>query len=532
MERKIDQIKKLRPHYARLSDEQIAELWKESYYPDRPLEEVAQALGVQIAAPVAPEQESRSVGRVAGDLGLGLASGAISGVKMISDVFGADNAVSEGLGEANQYVQQFLSAQAKADQQEQARILQEAEGKGVLEQVKAGVKAFATAPAQTVAQGLGSAAPTLAAAFIPGVGPMAAAARVGAGVTLGTAQGVGAAKGAIYEEVKRKALERGDDELAAESLAAAAQAYDGPNAAQIALSGGLGALAAVTGAEGAVRALRGGATATQATRSLAARVGLGAVTEAIPEAAQGGQEKFATNTALNNAGFDQVDPWSGVAANATLEGLAAAPIGGAFAVPAPRLPDAGPLSRGVNAGLDAVEKSSGNVAARSDAAPAEPAIAAPGLTEDQYNRGMDAVMAQGEEDAKAMKLAGMRDNSPPRTVSPAADGLAGFAPEVTADVGEVDALADRIMVTRQSLADEATRELIRSNMGDEALREAMYYVQQADMAKDIPDITRERMLGVAEEIVSRARLTPMESRTGGGTVNFAPTTEGLSLIHI
>ena len=498
----IKQIKQARPEWSKFSDSQLVEAVHQVDYPDLTREQVAQGLGVKLEAPKAPEAEPRGMARAAADLGLGVTSGAITGVKMVADAFGADNAVSAGLGEANEFVQQFLSAQAKSDQQEQARILKEAEGKGVLEQVKAGVKAFAVAPGQTIAQGLGSAAPTIATAFIPGVGQAATIARIGAGVGLGATQGAGAAKGAIYDEVKRKALERGDSPDAAELLASQAQAYDGPNAAQIALSGGLGALAAVTGAEGSVRALRSGAAASQATRGMPARIGVGALTEAIPEAAQGAQEKYATNTASNNAGFTPVDPWSGVAANATLEGLAAAPIGGAFAVP-----NNGPLSRGANLALD-----------RMDAEAAQAGQPAPGLSEGQYNQAMGGIMAQGDADMKALKQAGFMDKGPSAYANAAgapAMGAPGVDPLAQSEQ-PFDALADRIMTTRETLADEGNRQAIREKFGDQALQEALYYLNQADRPGQIPDQTRDNMLAMAEEIVSRSRLTPMEQPGGLG----------------
>lgn len=509
----IKQIKQARPEWSKFSDSQLVEAVHQVDYPDLTREQVAQGLGVKLEAPKAPEAEPRGMARAAADLGLGVTSGAITGVKMVADAFGADNAVSAGLGEANEFVQQFLSAQAKSDQQEQARILKEAEGKGVLEQVKAGVKAFAVAPGQTIAQGLGSAAPTIATAFIPGVGQAATIARIGAGVGLGATQGAGAAKGAIYDEVKRKALERGDSPDAAELLASQAQAYDGPNAAQIALSGGLGALAAVTGAEGSVRALRGGANAAQATRSMPARIGVGALTEAIPEAAQGGQEKFATNTALNNAGFEPVDPWAGVAANATLEGLAAAPIGGAFAA----LPNNGPLSRGANIAVDQKNQEI--------AAVAQPGQPAPGLSEGQYNQAMDGIMAQGDADMKALKQAGFMDKGPSAYANAAgaqAMGSPGVDPLAQSEQ-PFDALADRIMATRETLADEGNRQAIRQKFGQSALDEVLYYLNQADKPGQIPDQTRDNMLAMAEEIVSRSRLTPVQQPADlGADAHSAP----------
>ena len=281
-----------------------------------------------------PEAEPRGIIRAVGDTALQFGKGAVSGVRMLSDTFGADNAVSGKLRNATEALDGLLSAAAQQDQRRVAEIMQEAEGKGWGEQIVIGLRAAGVAPGALLAQGLGTAAPTIAASLIPGVGQAGLIGRVGLSAGMGAAQGAGATKGAVYETTRAELINAGATEEEAEARAAAAQEYAGPNAGQIALGAGLGALAGSTGIERAAAALRSGVT--KAPAGILGRVGAGAVTEAVPEFAQGGQEKFATNTALANEGFD-VDPMSGVVASATMEGLAGAGLGAGFAIPKPRV---------------------------------------------------------------------------------------------------------------------------------------------------------------------------------------------------
>ena len=161
------------------------------------------------AKPVEPAAEDvpqdGMMRRYLGDTAASVGRGAVMGVRMLADTAGADNAVSGGLRSVEDFIGGLQSASAKKDQQEIARILKDAEGKGVLDQVMAGLKAFGVAPLQTMAQAAGTSLPTIGAALIPGVGPAAVAARFAAPLALGAAQGVGTVKASIYDEVKRAA---------------------------------------------------------------------------------------------------------------------------------------------------------------------------------------------------------------------------------------------------------------------------------------------------------------------------------------
>lgn len=272
--------------------------------------------------------------RKLGDLGLGFASGAVGATKALADVAGADNKASRVLGEINTGINDYLSPAAKADQQEQGRLMADAKAKGFnLDGIVAGAKAFAVAPAQAIAQGLGSVVPIIAGtALTGGVLPTAAA---GAGI--GVAMGAGTAKGAIFDEVKKRAIAKGSNEADATAEADAAQSYGGANTDQIALGGALGAADALTGVSaGATRMARNalGKPVAQAVTNAAEagvmkRAGMGMLKEMPLEAAQGGQEQVAANVAAQRAGYE-AGTFDNVASNATLEALASAGPGAAF----------------------------------------------------------------------------------------------------------------------------------------------------------------------------------------------------------
>ncbi len=280
------------------------------------------------------DAQSPGLLRSAGDSAIALGSGITQGVKMLTDVVGADNAASRVLGKATDALTDLSSPYAKAKKQERAEKIKAAEDSGsTWEEVKAYAGSFADAPLDTTLNALGTSAPTLAAGLLTGGGAVPAIAARAAQVGLGAAQGVGGIKGQIHESVKQKHLDAGATEAEAAKRADAAQAYAGPNAASIALGGALGAAAGGTGAESAVRRLAGQRLAAEAAEKVApgvVRSAVGGVAKEAPmEMLQGGQERHASNTALQGEGFN-VPTWQGVAGQAALEGLASAPMGGGF----------------------------------------------------------------------------------------------------------------------------------------------------------------------------------------------------------
>ncbi len=287
------------------------------------------------------------------DKALAFGSGAVGATKALADVAGAGNPVSNVLDRVDKGAQALMSEQAQDDSRQQQTIMDAANGQGVWEGVKAGARAFGVAPVQTAVQGLGSIVPTVAAGLATGGASVPASIAAMAGI--GAAQGAGSIKGSIYDDVKRRQIEAVMSPQDAEAAAVKAQEFSGPNSGSIALGAGLGAVDAATGvSKAATSVIRGLARQTTisegSTRGIVGRTALGVAGEVPLEAAQGGQQQYATNIAAGREGF-KVDPMEGVAAQATMEGLASAGPGGVFGAlnkaPAPVIPakPAGPIER-------------------------------------------------------------------------------------------------------------------------------------------------------------------------------------------
>ncbi|MEJ8296125.1 PLxRFG domain-containing protein [Delftia tsuruhatensis] len=263
-----------------------------------------------------------STGRKLADIATAFAGGAVGATKAIADAGGAGNAVSQQLGSAQDTVQSWLSPRRQAEKAARAQTIREAEQSGsVLREVSAQLGGIAEAPVSTVAEAAGSVVPIVASMFTP-VG-RSAAARTALGAGLGAAQGAGTVKGSIHEAVEQQQREQGATPEAARQAADRAQAYAGPNADNIALGAGLGLATGTTGVERLVS----GALAGRATnQALLRRAATGAVTEGLPEAVQGGQERFASNVAQQRVG-GEVPTWQGVAGQAVAEGVAGGLLG-------------------------------------------------------------------------------------------------------------------------------------------------------------------------------------------------------------
>lgn len=297
------------------------------------------------APPAAPLPDADSgFFRQALDVPTQLAKGAVTGTRFLTDVFGADNPVSQTLSGVEDELDSLLSAQSKRDQQEVARIMQQAEDKGVGEQVKAALQALSVAPVDLISNAFGTSAPVILGGLLGTVvGAPAAVTATG----LGVLTGVGITKDAAYDAVLQELVGSGVPEDQAKEAAKEAQAYSGENLDNIAFGGFLGGLASRFGLEksifsGMVRrklakeapeevieeALDSAPRALldASERSTLGEVSRAAVTEAIPEALQGGQEQFTRNVALQREGFD-VPTGRGVVTAGTLEGAVGAPVG-------------------------------------------------------------------------------------------------------------------------------------------------------------------------------------------------------------
>jgi hypothetical protein len=280
-------------------------------------------------------EESSGFFRQTLDVPTGIAKGVVQGVGMVANLMGADTEAAKTIKGAEEYLNSLMSAQARNDQQEIARIRKEAEGKGMGEEVKAAVRAFATAPVDFISQAFGTAAPAIAAALgakILGAGALATTA---VGAVTGAGMGAGTVKGTIYDETKRALLDAGMSEKQAEARAVLAQEYGGKNLDMILGGAALGGLAATTGVEKALigplaRRILGSAAAKEAGEEAAKGIGkriiTGAGAEAAPEFVQAAQEQLAANLAARREGLER-DLLSGVVGAGTLEALAGAGLG-------------------------------------------------------------------------------------------------------------------------------------------------------------------------------------------------------------
>ena len=229
-----------------------------------------------------------------------------------------------------------MSAQSKQDSAEIARIRKAAEDAGVGAQLVAAAKAFSVAPIDLVVNALGTAAPAIIATIGTSVLGAPALAATGVLGVVGTAQGLGIVKSAIYEGTKNALLEAKVPEAQAEARAQLAQEYGGENLDLILGGGAFGGLAAITGVDKALagpiarKILGNSLIKAEAKKGLKQgalkKYGSALLLEGVPEAIQAGQEKFAENVALQREGFD-VPTYRGVAGAAAFEGI----IGGALA---------------------------------------------------------------------------------------------------------------------------------------------------------------------------------------------------------
>lgn len=289
----------------------------------------------------------------AADIPLSFGEGLAGVGKTFTDVFGAKNAASNFLEDVADTAARWKSAESKQDAATAARIQKEAEGKGIWEETKAAIQSYALSPLETTASVTGSAVPFIAAALAApetgGTSLLPIAAMAG----LGTASGVGMLKGDIYDAVYEATYEQGvkqglteaQAKARAEQAADKAQEYGGENLDQIALGGAFGAAASATGfgrqiantigkraaarllSRQAEREAAEAAGETLARKSVFRGTVAGAAEEAIPEAAQAAQERYAQNLALQREGFD-IDVWKGVAGQAAFEGIASLALGG------------------------------------------------------------------------------------------------------------------------------------------------------------------------------------------------------------
>ena len=291
-----------------------------------------------------PDQQS-SLRQVA-DVPLKLGAGALGGFRMLTDTLGANNPASQQLKNMEDSVSALFSAQSKNDSAEVARIMKEAEDKGFGDQITAALQAYATAPVDLTVNALGTMAPLVFGQLLKkGLQAFGTAKKVATtaqtafqrlvpsktSAAIGTAMGTGVIKGGIYDAVKEELAKIGMPPEQVEARAQLAQDYNGENLGLILGGAALGGITAVTGVDpllvkGMTKKIVGEAGKEAAKKGVVRRAVETGAAEAIPEVAQGAQEQYAKNVALQKEGFD-VPTMRGVAGAGALEGLAGGVLG-------------------------------------------------------------------------------------------------------------------------------------------------------------------------------------------------------------
>ena len=319
-------------------------------------------------APVVPAKkevrpEDQSFLREVADVPLKLTGGVVTGIRMISDAFGADSAASKNLRGAEDWIAELYSAQSKKDSKRMAEIMKAAEDQGAVVNIVAALNAFKEAPIDLTVNALGTSAPAILASIGAFLAGAPAAVTTATALGIGAFMGSGTVKGSIYDATKQILTEQNDLKLSPaqiEKIAVDAQAYGGKNTDMILGGTILGALGSSTGAEPIIarqlaKNIISKAVETE-TKNAAAGVSKNVATEAAIKAAtrkevekaaergivkqgaitgakefgteflQGGQEQLAQNIAQQREGFD-TPTMRGVVGQGALEGFAGLGMG-------------------------------------------------------------------------------------------------------------------------------------------------------------------------------------------------------------
>lgn len=287
------------------------------------------------------------------DTGLSLLEAGTGAVKGIASAFGAENAVAQELGNVQRHFGSLKTPERQAEIQRRAQLQEEAARSGSkAKEAAAFLGEVAEAPIQTLASGVGSVLPAaaagLAAAVAGAPAAIAGAVALAARAVTGALQGAGEVKGSIYETVEQELIAQGMPKEQARQQAIAAQEYLGKNMGNIAAGAGLGVLAGGTGAEKSLAKPFMKKAAQEAAESgmgkFARRTGL---SEALPEGVQGGQERYASNVALQREGIETPE-FQGVLGSALRDAatgmITGAGVNAVVGGPKPAAPEQAPLT--------------------------------------------------------------------------------------------------------------------------------------------------------------------------------------------
>jgi hypothetical protein len=468
-----------------------------------------------------PQEVESNIFREIADVPINLLSGIATGTRMLTDIAGATNPVSESIRGVEGFLQNLLSAQAKADQQEVARIMSAAEDMGVGPQLRAAARAFMVSPIDFLSQGAGTIVPGVVAGVAAGIPGL---------IGYGAASGVGLVKSAVFDAVNEALVEQGKSPEEARQAAEEAQAYTGDNLDMIALGGVLGYAATRFGVQPALiqkklgdRLIQEGVSpavartavteaATQETleRGVLSNLGRTAASEAVPEAVQAGQEQFAQNLALNREGM-ATPLMRGVVGSAALEGGIGALLGGGVgAVEAQRADTEIAERRAAKAAGEGLDAETG------------------ALTEEQRQAAEDSLLAAFLEDIppsapeEAVAPLTIDDTAPP----PAREWAPVIAAEVQNDSqGEID--RNTVLEKRQELAEtygeEAGVEYGRAMM--DALNAQLRAQQEAPTARATEQAQFEADEAEAARLAGESIAARMAAEQAAAAPAVEPVTE-------
>jgi hypothetical protein len=243
------------------------------------------------------------------------AGGVVGAVKSASDVFGDENAISETLGTAQDYLQGQQSTSSKIEGQRQQQSRKYAENSGsFFHEVATGIR---TIRGQDVASGVGSLVPNL---LLGGGLGFAGRGMAAAGMAAtGAAQGVGELKGDIADRVKNDALQKGFSKADAEAMGRAANDYENIPVAALGAAAGLGLVGGLTGAERAV--IGGKSVVLGANRGLLKRTGIQGAEEGLQEGSQGALSRLEQNRASMALGLTNDQLTTGLAGTFFSDGV-------------------------------------------------------------------------------------------------------------------------------------------------------------------------------------------------------------------
>jgi hypothetical protein len=279
------------------------------------------------APPAAAPQTPESAGFSARDTALALGQGVVGAGKSLVDVFGADTSASRSLADIQKDLSERYSAERQAEMARREAMQKQASKGTIGDEISTFLGGVAEAPVQSLAQGLGSIVPYVGTGIIGGIAKLGGATVKAINTVVGAAQGAGAVKGSIYDNVKQELEKSGMSEKEAAAKASKAQEYLGENFLDIIGGSALGGIGARVGVE---NLLTPGAAANL-NKQFLTRAGKAALAEAPLEGAQGAQEQLAINRALQNQGFD-VGTFEGVAGaaarDAAIGAMTGATVGG------------------------------------------------------------------------------------------------------------------------------------------------------------------------------------------------------------